>query len=101
MSAKFDEKAHNGSVSIVFTRSKRDGHTHGHTDGTTAALLYPLRNALRGDKNICNNNVGYCIHYSWDLKFVGKAIHENNENWIPTNKKYFTVFINTYAKQTF
>ena len=49
MSAKFDEEAHNGSVSIVFTRSKRDGHTHGHTDGTTAALLYPLRNALRGD----------------------------------------------------
>ena len=22
---------------------------------------------------------------------MGKAIHENNENWIPTNKKYFTV----------
>ena len=51
MSAKFDEEAHNGSVSIVFTRSKRDGTTHGRTDGTTAALLYPLRNALRGDKN--------------------------------------------------
>ena len=37
----------------MFTRSKRDGHTHGHThthtDGTTAALQYPLRNALRGD----------------------------------------------------
>ena len=31
MSAKFDEEACNGSVSIVFTRSKRDGHTHGHT----------------------------------------------------------------------
>ena len=46
MSAKFDEEAHNGSVSIVFTRSKRDGHTHGHTDGTTAALLYPPRNAF-------------------------------------------------------
>ena len=50
MSAKFDEEAHNGSISIVFTRSKRDGHTHEHTDGTTAALPYPLRNALRGDK---------------------------------------------------
>ena len=52
MSAKFDEYAHSGLVSIVFTRSKRDGHTHGHThtrtDGTTAALLYPLLNALRG-----------------------------------------------------
>ena len=23
---------------------------------------------------------------------MGKANHENNENWIPTNKKYFTVF---------
>ena len=57
MSAKFDEEACNGSVSIVFTRSKSDGHTHGHThthartDKTTAALLYPLPNALRGDNN--------------------------------------------------
>ena len=50
MSAKFDEEAHNSSVSIVFTRSKREGHSHAHTDGTTAALLYPLRNMLRGDK---------------------------------------------------
>ena len=24
---------------------------------------------------------------------MGKAIHENNENWIPTNKKYFTVAV--------
>ena len=23
---------------------------------------------------------------------MGKANHENNENWIPTNKKYFTVY---------
>ena len=36
--------------------------------------------------------IGDCIHFSLDLKFVGKAIHENNEYWIPTNKKYFTVF---------
>ena len=47
MSAKFDKETRNGVVSIVFTRS-----THGQTDGTTAALLYPHRNALRGDNNI-------------------------------------------------
>ena len=46
MSAKFDNETCNGVVSILFTRS-----THGQTDGTTAALLYPHRNALRGDKN--------------------------------------------------
>ena len=44
MSAKFDKETWNGVVSIVFTRST-DGRTH----GTTAALLYPHRNALRGD----------------------------------------------------
>ena len=39
--------------------------------------------------------IGNCIHYSWYLKFMGKAIQENNENWIPTNnKKYFTVIQN-------
>ena len=59
--------------------------------------IYHLTNIYRSTpkdwkfKNNCNNNVGDCIHYSWDLKFVGKAIHENNENWIPANKKYFTV----------
>ena len=41
-------------VSTVFTKSKpgrTDGrtHTHGRMHGTTAALLYPHRNALRGD----------------------------------------------------
>ena len=55
--AKFDEDAQNGSVSIAFTRSKPDTRKHGHTDtltdGTTEALLYPLRNALRGDKYVC------------------------------------------------
>ena len=34
----FAEEAHNGLVLIMFTRPKHDGHT----DGTTAALLYPL-----------------------------------------------------------
>ena len=59
--------------------------------------IYHLTNIYRSTpedwkfKNNCNNHVGDCIHYSWDLKFVGKAIHENNENWIPMNKKYFTV----------
>ena len=32
MSTKFDEEAYNDLVSIVFTRSKRDGHTHGRTE---------------------------------------------------------------------
>ena len=50
MSANFDEEEHNGLVSIVFTRST-DGRTDAHTHGTTATLLYPLRNALRGDNN--------------------------------------------------
>ena len=33
-------------------------HTHTHTHGTTAALLYPHRNALRGDNKIANH---HCI----------------------------------------
>ena len=33
MSAKFDEEALNGLVSIVFTRSKRDGQTQTLTEG--------------------------------------------------------------------
>ena len=33
MSAKFDEEAHNSSVSIMFTRSKRDSQTRTLTDG--------------------------------------------------------------------
>ena len=40
MSANIDKEAHNS----VVTRS-----TQGRTHRTTAALLYPLRNALRGD----------------------------------------------------
>ena len=32
MSAKFDKEIHNGLVSIMFTRSKRDGHTYGRTE---------------------------------------------------------------------
>ena len=47
MSAKFDKEICNGLVYIVFTRS-----TQGQTDGTTAALLYPHRNALCGDKKL-------------------------------------------------
>ena len=49
MSAKFDEESHKGLVSIMYTMSKRNRHTHGRTERTTAALLYLLRNALRGD----------------------------------------------------
>ena len=52
MSAKFDKEICNGLVSIVFTRfshGRTEPHTDGRTDGTTEALLYPHRNALRGD----------------------------------------------------
>ena len=49
MSAKFDEEANNFLVSIVFTSSKHYGHTHTLTDGTTAALLYPLHKILGGN----------------------------------------------------
>ena len=53
MSAKFDEDVNNSLAAIVFTRIRRDARTdwrtHARTDGTMAALLYPLRNALRGD----------------------------------------------------
>ena len=52
MSAKFDEEICYGVVSIVFTRStprRTEPRTDGRTDETTAELLYPHRNALRGD----------------------------------------------------
>ena len=48
MSAKFDKEICNGLVSIVFTRFSH-GRKDALTDGTTEALLYPHRNALRGD----------------------------------------------------
>ena len=51
MSAKFDKEICNSVVSIVFTRSTH-GQNHRLTDGTTAALLYPHRNALRGDNKL-------------------------------------------------
>ena len=51
MSAKFDKETRNGVVSIVFTRSTH-GRTNARTHGATAALLYPHRNALHGDKNV-------------------------------------------------
>ena len=44
----------------------RDGHTDGlrdgRTDGTTAALQYPIRNALRGDNKTIN------VTSSWKIK---------------------------------
>ena len=51
MSAKFDKEICNGLVSIVFTKSSQ-AWMEPRTDGTTAALLYPHRNALRRDKNL-------------------------------------------------
>ena len=60
MSAKFDKETCNGVVSIMFTRStdgRTDGRTHARTHGTTAALLYPHRNALRGEKKLSITNI--------------------------------------------
>ena len=31
------------------------------------------------------------VLFRWTLKFVDKVIHENHENWYPTNKNTFTV----------
>ena len=48
MSAKFDEEAQNDLVSIVFTRSMRDGHTHTGTDGrnhSSVTILFKKSNA--------------------------------------------------------
>ena len=33
------------------------------------------------------------VLFRWTLKFVDKVIHENHENWYPTNKSTFTVYI--------
>ena len=58
LSAKFEKEICNGLVSMVFTRSlhgRMEGRNHARTDGTTAALLYPLRNALRGDNKYGKN----------------------------------------------
>ena len=51
ISVKFDEDAHKGLVSIVFTRSRcvTRGYIDWRTHETTAALLYPLRNTLHRD----------------------------------------------------
>ena len=41
------------------------------------------------EHHLCINvSISGSIPYSFDLKFVSNA---NHENWIPTNKKYFTV----------
>ena len=45
-SAKFDDDAINNLVSILFIWSKCERRT----DGSTAALLNPLRNTLRREK---------------------------------------------------
>ena len=57
MSTKFYKATCHGVVSIVLTRSmygRTDAHTDtdAHADGTTAALLYPNRNALRLDNKV-------------------------------------------------
>ena len=73
MSAKFDEDVHNSLVAIVFTRIRHDALTDARTDGTTAALLYPLCNALRGD-----NNKSLVTPIEIGQKFAGASRwHEN------------------------
>ena len=57
MSAKFNKEICYDVVSIVFTRST-DGRMEPRTDGTTAALLYPHRNALRWDKKSSGQDPG-------------------------------------------
>ena len=47
LSAKFDKETSNGLVS--YRVHKVHAQTDGRNHGTTAALLYPHRNALRGD----------------------------------------------------
>ena len=46
MSAKFDKETSNGVHKV---HGRMDGRMHAHTHKTTAALLYPHRNVLRGD----------------------------------------------------
>ena len=58
MSAKFDKETCNGVVSMMFTMFT-DWRNHGQTDGTTAVLLYPHRNALRGDNMMTSDRVFY------------------------------------------
>ena len=52
MFVKFDEDVHNSLVAIAFTRIRRDTLKDAQTDGTIAALLYPLHNTLRGDNKV-------------------------------------------------
>ena len=52
MSAKFDKEICNGVRSLYRVHkvhARTEPQTDGLMDGTTAALLYPHRNALRGD----------------------------------------------------
>ena len=45
MFAEFDEDVHNSLVAIAFTKIRHDARTDWCMYGTTAALLFPLRNA--------------------------------------------------------
>ena len=65
-------------VHKVYPRT--DGTTHARTHGTTAALLYPHRNALRGDNNnfhlllsgncwilqYSHSHIYFCHHLGWN-----------------------------------
>ena len=39
------------------------------------------------------------VLFRWTLKFVDKVIHENHENWYPTNKSTFTVICPFHIKR--
>ena len=51
MSAKFSEDEHNSLVSIVFTRSKLDAHTHMHWLTNHSSITVSPHNALPRDNN--------------------------------------------------
>ena len=81
ISAKFDKETCNGSVSIVFTRSM-PGRTH----GTTAALLYPHRNALRGDNKRCQKTTTLArqqpsLNSSWGKSFSKVDQTSRSRSW--------------------
>ena len=78
MSGKFDEDMHNNLVAILFTRIRRDARMDGRTDGTTAALLYPLRNA--GIKIINSHSIS--LFYKYFKVFDDLMIQENIINKI-------------------
>ena len=89
MSAKFDVDAHKGLLSIVFTRSKHNGHTDTRTDRTKAALLHPFRNALRGDKKgVKYGTFAVDAHKGLGVYSVKRIIMEQNMTHLVCNSQH-------------